>query len=119
MMKHVHSFESFAGEGVAMSINEGKQNIENRVADLYAYTGAKTKYDERTVERYGQEVVDKAIEMAPSILAYQKKIKEMVKEVSKSPEGKFLMKVIEQARGYEGSYNTRVTVGDLFDIYAR
>jgi hypothetical protein len=102
----------------AQSINEAKKNIENSVSDLYAFAGVKTKYDERHVERYGQEVVDKAIEMAPSILAYKKKIKEMAKEVSKSPEGKLLMKVISNSKGYGGEHYTGVTVGELFDIYA-
>lgn len=104
----------------AKSVNEAKKaNVENSVADLYAYAGINTKYDERMVERYGQEAVDKAIEMAPSLLAYKKKIKEMAKEVSKSPEGKMLMKVVSNARGYGGEHYTGVTAGELFDIYSR
>ena len=104
----------------AKSVNEAKKaDIENSVADLYAYAGPKTKYDERMVQRYGQDVVDKAIEMAPAIIEYQKKIKEMVKEVTKSPEGKMLMKVISNAKGYGGHHYTGVTPGELFDTYSR
>lgn len=103
----------------AKSVNEAKKaDIENSVADLYAYAGIKTKYDERMVQRYGQEAVDKAIEMAPSIIAYEKKIKEMVKEVTKSPEGKMLMKVISNSKGYGGEHYTGVTAGELFNSYS-
>ena len=74
----------------------------------------KKKYGERTVERYGQDVVDRAIELAPKILAFKKKIKAFAKEIENSDEGQMLMAVMSSARGYGGERNTSSNVGDLF-----
>ncbi len=102
------------------TLNEAKKaDIENSVADLYAYAGVKTKYDSRMVERYGQEAVDAAIEMAPAITEYKKKLKELAKEIGKSPEGKMLMKVVSANKGYGGHHYTGVTIGELLDTYAQ
>jgi len=102
------------------TLNEAKKaDIENSVADLYAYAGVKTKYSNDMVERYGQEAVDTAIEMAPSITEYKKKLKEIAKEIGKSPEGKMLQKVVSAGKGYGGHHYTGVTIGELLDIYAQ
>jgi len=82
---------SMIREELKNTLNEGA--IENKIADLYAYSGIKTQYDAGMVKRYGQAAVDAAIAMAPKIIAFKKKLKDFAKEISTSPEGKMLMNV--------------------------
>lgn len=100
---------------IKQALNEGSK--ENKVADLYAYAGISTKYSndtkERLVNHYGQDAVDLAIEMAPKILAFKKKLKDFAKEIKSSPEGKMLLNIAKQGKGYSGDHS-QVTLGDLF-----
>ena len=96
-------------------LNEAKiANLDNKVASLYAWAGIKTKYSDDSIKRFGQNVIDRATEMAPKVLAYQKKLKQISKDIQDSEEGKILIAMIGHNKGYAGSYNTSSTVGDLF-----
>ena len=97
-------------------LNEAKiSKLDDKVADLYGWAGIKTKYDDDIIKRRGQNVVDRAIEMAPKVLAYRKKLKQISKDIQDSDEGKILIAMIGHARGYGGSYNQSSNVGDLFN----
>ena len=50
--------------------------------------------------------------MAPKIIAFKKKLKDIAKEIKTSPEGKMLMNVMKRGRGYGGSHEP-VNIGDL------
>jgi hypothetical protein len=89
--------------------------LDDSVASLYAWAGIKTKYDDDIIKRRGQKVVDRAVEMAPRVLEYQKELKQMKKDIEASEEGKILIAMIGHAKGYGGSYNTSSFVGDLFN----
>jgi hypothetical protein len=97
---------------IKQALNEGSK--ENKVADLYAYAGINTKYSNDMIERYGQAAVDLAIEMAPEMIKFKKKLKDFAKEIKTSPEGKMLMNVAKAGRGYGGDHR-QVTLGNLFD----
>jgi hypothetical protein len=94
-------------------------NLENRVADLYGYSGVKTQYSDDTIKRYGQKVIDLAIQMAPKILAYEAKLKKIVEEIEKSPEAKMLMSAMGASRAYGGDSYGRASVGDLINRYTK
>ena len=89
--------------------------LDDNVASLYAWAGIKTKYDDDIIKRRGQKIVDRAVEMAPRVLEYQKELKQMKKDIEGSEEGKILIAMIGHAKGYGGSYNTSSFVGDLFN----
>jgi len=90
-------------------------NLDNGVAQLYAYTKIDPNYDydERIVRKFGQDVVDRAIELAPKVLAYQEKLKQIADEIKSSEEGKILLAMILHRRGYGGSPEES-NIGDLF-----
>ena len=102
-------------EEIKDSLNEAS-NLESKVADLYGYSGVKTQYSDDMVKRYGQKVIDLAIEMAPKILTYEAELKDMIKQMQSSPEAKMLLRAMSEARGYGGN-SSRVTLGDLINRY--
>jgi 23S rRNA A1618 N6-methylase RlmF len=98
------------------NLNEAKlSKLDDGVANLYAYSGIKTKYSDKNIERFGQDVVDKAIKMAPKLIAYKKKLKQIVKDVEGSDEAKILMAMIGHHRGYGGS-SEQASISDLFKL---
>jgi hypothetical protein len=104
-------------EEIKDSLNKAG-NIESKVADLYGYAGVKTQYDDDMVKRYGQKVIDLAVEMAPKILAYEVELKNMIKQMEASPEAKMLLRAMSEARGYGGG-RSYVTLGDLINRYIK
>ena len=110
-------FKKLIREEVKGALSE-VSSLETKVADLYGYANIKTQYSDDMVQRYGQKVVDLAIQMAPKILAYKAELKKMVKEMEKSPEAKMLLKTIEASRAYGGD-SSRATLGDLINIHTR
>ena len=102
-------------EEINNSLNEAS-NLESKVADLYGYSGVKTQYSDDMVKRYGQKVIDLAVEMAPKILTYEAELKDMIKQMQSSPEAKMLLRAMSEARGYGGN-SSRVTLGDLINRY--
>jgi len=88
--------------------------LEDGVASLYAWAGIKTSYGEDHRKRFGDEVVDYAIKMAPRVLAYDKKLKQLKAKILNSAEAQILLATIEYHKGYAGYNDTRTTIGDLF-----
>jgi len=110
-------FKKLIREEVKGALSE-VSGLENKVADLYGYSGVKTQYDDNMVKRYGQKVIDLAIQMAPKILTYEAKLKKMVMEMENSPEAKMLLSAMSEARGYGGG-SSYVTLGDLINRYTK
>lgn len=110
-------FRKLIREEVKEALSEAS-NLETKVADLYGYSGVKTQYSDDMVKRYGQKVIDLAVQMAPKILAYEAKLKKMVMEIENSPEAKMLLSAMSEARGYGGG-SSYVTVGDLINRYTK
>jgi hypothetical protein len=104
-------------EEIEGTLNEAS-NLESKVADLYGYSGVKTQYDNDMVKRYGQKVIDLAVEMAPKILAYEAELKNIVKQMEASPEAKMLLRAMSEAQGYGGG-RSYVTLGDLINRYTK
>jgi hypothetical protein len=104
-------------EDKSKQLNEAKiAKLDNDVADLYAWAGIKTKYDKQSVDRYGQDVIDRAIKMAPKVLAYKKKLKQIEQDIKNSDEGKILIAIIGHGKAYGGSYfDQSSSVADLFN----
>ena len=97
-------------------LNEAKiAKLDDKVASLYAWAGINTKYSDDSVKRFGQAVIDRAIEMTPKVSAYRKKLKQISKDIQDSDEGKILIAMIGHGKGYGGSYNQSSNVGDLFN----
>lgn len=95
-------------------IEEAKKSVEDQVGNLYAWAGIKTKYDDKMVQRYGEEVVRMAEEMAPKILEFKQKLQTIAQEIKNSPEGKILMAMKYHAKGYGGDYGATSSIRDLF-----
>ncbi len=110
-------FKKLIREEVKGALSE-VSGLENKVADLYGYSGVKTQYDDDMVKRYGQKVIDLAIQMAPKILTYEAKLKKMVMEMENSPEAKMLLRAMSEARGYSGG-RSYVSLGDLINRYTK
>lgn len=98
-------------ESIKNTLTEGK--LEDKVADLYAYSGIKTKYEDKTVERYGQKTVDMAIQMAPEMIKFKKELTNTLKSMMKSPEGKMLIAIKLAGRGYSGNHSKDISIYDL------
>ena len=92
--------------------------LDKSVANLYAYTSIDPnyKYDADDVRKFGQDAVDRALELAPQMLEYQKKLKQIAKEIENSYEGKILLAMVSNSRGYGGSRDTSSNIGDLFKL---
>jgi hypothetical protein len=99
-------------------IKEAKlSKLDDGVANLYAWAGIKTEYSDDTIKRFGKNVVNRAIEMAPKILEYKKKLKQIVKDIEDSDESKILMAMIGHGRGYAGNYgHSPANISDLFKL---
>ena len=95
----------------SITLNEGK--LEDKVADLYAYSGIKTQYSDSTIERYGQKTVDMAIQMAPEMIKFKKELTNTLKSMMKSPEGKMLIAIKLAGRGYSGNHSKDISIYDL------
>jgi hypothetical protein len=99
--------------------NESKQSSElvKRVGQLYGTHFIKTEYDEKIVKKWGQDVVDAAIEWGPKVLAYKNKLKSIADEVKNSTEGKILLALLATERYYSSnSGDTDVHVSNLFNL---
>jgi hypothetical protein len=95
-------------------IIEDSDKLLDSVGCLYAWAGIHSNYDADDIERFGQDVVDKAIEMSKKVTLYKKKIESIKKEIECSDEGQILLATISHSRGYGGYHNTNSEVSDLF-----
>jgi len=88
-------------------------DIESDVAALYAWDGIKTNYGPNTIKDYGQDVVDMAIKLAPKVLAYQKKLKSIGKDIKSSKEAEILKAMISSIKSNRLNANNKVSTDDL------
>jgi len=105
--------QSIIREELKSTLNEGA--TEKKIADLYAYAGIRTNYDDRMVQRYGNSIVAKAIELAPKVLEFQKKLKAIAKEFKTTPEAQILFAMAQAKKGYAGD-QTPASMGDVFNL---
>jgi hypothetical protein len=97
-------------------LNEVKlTDVESDVAALYAWDGIKTNYGPNSVKEYGQNIVDMAIKLAPKVLAYQKKLKSIGKDIKNSKEAEILKAMISFSKSHRLNLNTDVSIEDLFN----
>lgn len=90
---------------------ENLSKVDMRVANLFAYVGipapgsAPYTPDEKDVKRYGQKVVDRAVEMFPKIQNLTKKLESISKELlqlEQTIEAKLLLAAYEEDAAYGG-----------------
>jgi hypothetical protein len=115
-LNEVSRFKKIAGLMKESQLEETKlSKLDNAVANLYAYTNIDPNYDydAEIVRKFGQDTVDRALELAPQILAYKEKLKQIAKEIENSNEGKILLAMVAHSRGYGGSREIS-NIGDLF-----
>jgi hypothetical protein len=107
-------FKSLIREEVRKVIMES--SVLDKVADLYAYDGIKTSYDNDMIVRYGQSTVNKAVQLAPKIEAYKKKLKSIAAELKKSPEAKVLLAVSNAKAAYGGAHGPTYKMSDILNL---
>ena len=97
---------------------EGDSKL-NIIADLYAYRGIKSKYDDAAIESYGEDTVRMAEKLAPKILAFMEEMKEVKNKIENSPEGKMLGLIVKNQLQYDGARRggTMVDIFNLVDRY--
>jgi len=85
-----------------------------RVADLFAYCGTNVEYyDERTVQRYGQDIVDKAKELATEVKKFEEDTRAMFKQIKSSPIYPLYIEMINSSKSYSGNSFPQTTFKDI------
>jgi hypothetical protein len=114
----IKKISSIINENIKQSqIGEAKGDSKlNAIADLYAYRGIKSKYDDEAIERYGKNAVRMAEELAPTILAFMKEMKEVIKDkIKNSSEGKMLGLIVKNQLQYDGARRS-ASMADVFNL---
>jgi predicted hydrocarbon binding protein len=119
--KAIEKIASIINENIKQSqIGEAKGDSKlNAIADLYAYRGIKSKYDDEAIERYGKNAVRMAEELAPRILAFMEEMKEVKNKIENSSEGKMLKLIVKNQLEYDGARRggTMLDIFNLIDSY--
>jgi DNA repair ATPase RecN len=118
----IKKIASIINENIKQSqMGEAKGDSKsNAIADLYAYRGIKSKYDNAAIESYGEDTVKMAEELAPTILAFMKEMKEVIKDkIKNSSEGKMLGLIVKNQLQYDGARRggTMLDIFNLIDSY--
>jgi hypothetical protein len=97
---------------------EGDSKL-NLIADLYAYRGIESKYDDAAIESYGEDTVRMAEELAPRILAFMEEMKGVKNKIENSSEGKMLRLIVKNQLEYDGARRggTMLDIFNLIDSY--
>lgn len=115
-MNEIKRMQQIAGLLKESQIGEAKGDSKlNAIADLYAYRGIKSKYDDVAVERYGKNTVKIAEELAPRILAFMEEMKEVKNKIKNSSEGKMLELIVKNQLQYDGA-RRGATMVDIFNL---
>ena len=116
-MNEFKIMQQIAGLLIESEIKEAKGDSKlNAIADLYAYRGIKSKYDDEAIERYGKNAVRMAEELAPTILAFMKEMKEVIKDkIKNSSEGKMLGLIVKNQLQYDGARRS-ASMADVFNL---
>ena len=120
-MNEFQRMQQIAGLLKESQIGEAKGDSKlNLIADLYAYRGIESKYDDAAIESYGEDTVRMAEELAPTILAFMKEMKEVIKDkIKNSSEGKMLGLIVKNQLEYDGARRggTMLDIFNLIDSY--
>lgn len=85
-----------------MKTKKELNDVERGVADLYAYAGIRTEYDTDIVKRYGEDVVNTAVEMGVKIKRYQTELKSIIRDIDNSKEGRIMKQTCYESKLYGG-----------------
>ena len=119
-MNEIKRMQQIAGLLKESQIGEAEGDSKlNVIADLYAYRGIKSKYDDAAIESYGEDTVMMAEKLAPKILAFMEEMKEVKNKIKNSPEGKMLGLIVKNQLQYDGARRggTMVDIFNLVDRY--
>lgn len=119
-MNEIKRMQQIAGLLKESQIGEAEGDSKlNVIADLYAYRGIKSKYDDAAIESYGEDTVRMAEKLAPKILAFMEEMKEVKNKIENSPEGKMLGLIVKNKLQYDGARRggTMVDIFNLVDRY--
>ena len=115
-MNEIKRMQQIAGLLKESQIGEAEGDSKlNVIADLYAYRGIKSKYDDAAIERYGKNTVRIAEELAPRILAFMEEMKEVKNKIKNSSEGKMLELIVKNQLQYDGARRGGTMV-DIFNL---
>jgi hypothetical protein len=118
-MNEFKRMQQIAGLLIESEIEEVKGDSKlNAIADLYAYRGIESKYDDEAIERYGKNTVRMAEELAPRILAFMEEMKEVKNKIENSSEGKMLGLIVKNQLQYDGARRGG-TMLDIFNLVDR
>jgi hypothetical protein len=119
--KHINAAQILKGTALNENvIEEAKGDSKlNAIADLYAYRGIESKYDDEAIERYGKNTVRMAEELAPRIFAFMEEMKEVKNKIENSSEGKMLKLIVKNQLEYDGARRggTMLDIFNLIDSY--
>jgi hypothetical protein len=75
----------------------------DKVADLYAYAGTNpSKWNDKIVQRYGQETIDIAKKLLPTFLTFEKKVGEMLYKIRNDKMYPIYLEMVEADNSYMG-----------------
>jgi hypothetical protein len=115
-MNEFQRMQQIAGLLIESQIGEAKGDSKsNAIADLYAYRGIKSKYDNAAIESYGEDTVRMAEELAPRILAFMEEMKEVKNKIENSSEGKMLKLIVKNQLQYDGARRS-ASMADVFNL---
>jgi predicted hydrocarbon binding protein len=120
MTNEFKRMQQIAGLLIESEIEEVKGDSKlNLIADLYAYRGIESKYDDAAIESYGEDIVRMAEELAPRILAFMEEMKEVKNKIENSSEGKMLKLIVKNQLEYDGARRggTMLDIFNLIDSY--
>jgi hypothetical protein len=92
------------------TMNEAKEesflteNVDiDKVADLFAYSGTDTsRYDNKIIDRYGEDVVNAAKKMAPQIEEFEKKAASFLQKIKSDKTYPIYLEMINAEDAYAG-----------------
>lgn len=95
------------------------KNVDlSKVADLYAYYGLDSyKWDDKTVQRYGQEVVDAAKKSLPTIQGFEKSTADILRKIQNDKMYPLYLEMVKAEDSYQGG-RSHITFGDVIKSIA-
>jgi hypothetical protein len=106
-------------EIIREELNTLNENVNlDRVADLYAYYGMdSSRWNDKTVDRYGQDVVDAAKKLLPHMKRFEKNIVDALNKIRNDKMYPLLLEVINAEASYAGGRG-HTSFGDLMGYIA-
>jgi hypothetical protein len=106
-------------EEIESSLKE-ETNLD-RIANLFAYAGTDpSQYSEKTIQRYGEDNVNAAKEIAPKISAFENKVEQMLKQIQSDEMYPIYSRMILMSNEYSGGRTSMTSpLSDVVNMVSR